>query len=303
MAVPGYESYMLPLLRYVGDGKVHHLRDTTEALAEKLGLTAEQRQEYYPSGSGPIFYHRIRWAKTYLAQAGLLNSLGKGLFEITPRGLDLLKKKPTAITERSLQQFPEFLEFKKRKKTDTVADARKPAAASETPEDIMEQGYRALRRGLEADLLAKVKSCPPSFFETLVVDLLVRMGYGGSRLDAGEALGKTGDGGVDGIIKEDKLGLDVLYVQAKRWDNTVVGRPEIQRFVGALMGKRAKKGVFITTSSFSNEATDYAGGIESKVVLIDGRELAKLMVEHNLGVSAVAAYEIKKIDSDYFLEE
>ena len=240
-----------------------------------------------------------------MAQAGLLKNHGKGLFEITQRGRDVLKQKPAAITERFLTQFPEFQEFKQRKKPEALPQPAKPKqmVLSETPEDAIEQGYRGLRKLLEADLLAKVKSCPPSFFESLVVDLLVRMGYGGSRLDAGEALGKSGDGGVDGIIKEDKLGLDVVYVQAKRWDSTVVGRPEIQRFVGALMGKRAKKGVFITTSAFSSDAVEYAAGIESKVVLIDGAELAKLMVDHNLGVSTVATYELKKVDSDYFLEE
>jgi restriction system protein len=174
---------------------------------------------------------------------------------------------------------------------------------SETPEEILASGYLKLRKQLESDLLARVKLCPPDFFERLVVRLLTTMGYGGSLADAGRALGRSGDGGIDGVIKEDKLGLDALYVQAKRWDSTMVGRPEIQKFVGALHGKRARKGIFLTTSAFSKDAKDYADGLETKVILIDGSQLAELMFDYGVGVSTVNSYSVKRIDSDFFEED
>ncbi len=214
----------------------------------------------------------------------------------------MLKEKPKRIDAAFLKRFPEFLEFVGAKKDKQAAPASDELNNNETPEEMIEAAYQKLRQGLAVELLQTIKSCSPAFFERLVIDLLVKMGYGGTRKDAGQAIGKSGDGGIDGIIKEDRLGFDVVYVQAKRWDN-VVSRPEIQKFAGALQGQRAKKGVFITTSSFTRDARDYVSMIESKIVLIDGDLLAQLMIDFNIGVTAVASYELKRVDSDYFTEE
>lgn len=299
MAIPDYQAIMLPLLQLSADGEDHGVDEAVEPLAEHFGLTQEETSRLYPTGRKPIFRDRIAWARTYMAQAGLLESPKRKVFRITARGQDLLSQKPKQIDCRMLRKYPEFREFESRsrkaqpKQHDACGD---PAA---TPEEMMQQGYSELRERLELDLLARVRECEPSFFEQLVVDLLVAMGYGGSRQDAGKAVGRSGDAGIDGVINEDKLGLDVVYVQAKRWTDKVVGRPEIQQFVGALQGQRASKGVFITTSSFTGDAADYARSI-GKVILIDGQRLAGLMAEHNVGVSTVATYELKKVDSDYF---
>ena len=221
--------------------------------------------------------------------------------QITERGQQVLKQKPTRIDAAFLRRYPEFVEFQTTKKTNgQVEGDDKIPESSQTPEDALAAGYLKLREQIESDLLARVKACPPEFFERLVVRLLTSMGYGGSLADAGKAIGKSGDGGVDGVIKEDKLGLDLLYIQAKRWDNTTVGSPEIQKFVGALYGKKAKKGIFITTSTFSKAAVDYAAGLDSKVILLDDARLAELMFEHGVGVSTVNSYEIKKVDNDFF---
>ena len=259
-----------------------------------------------PSGTAPLFDNRIGWARTYLKQAGLLTSPKRGIFQITERGRSLLSKAPAQITVATLDQFDEFRAFRARRR-DTSAGvsssiqqpAEEESSATQTPEDQLAFAYRRLRSELELDLLEQVKSVTPAFFERLVIDLLVGMGYGGSRQDAGRAIGKSGDGGIDGIIKEDKLGLDVIYVQAKRWEGTV-GRPEIQKFAGALQGQRANKGVFITTSSYSREAVDFASLINAKIILIDGQQLAAMMIDHNVGVSTIGMYELKKIDADYF---
>ncbi|WP_323314147.1 restriction endonuclease [Anabaena cylindrica] len=224
-------------------------------------------------------------------------------FQITDRGKNILIRNPSEINLKFLNQFPEFIEFKTTKKDNDKSEPEIIEISETTPQESIEFGYQKIRKELELELLNRVKSCSPDFFERLVVDLLVKMGYGGSRRDAGRAIGKSGDGGIDGIIKEDKLGLDIVYIQAKRWDNTVVGRPEIQKFVGALHGQRARKGVFITTSRFSQEAREYVSIIDSKIVLIDGQELAQLMIDNHVGVSTVSIYEIKKIDSDYFTDE
>ncbi len=206
-----------------------------------------------------------------------------------------------------MKQFPEFIEFQniKNNKNNSpiVTDISVDSELDKNPQESIESGYQQIRKELEIEILNIVKSCSPDFFERLVVDLLVKMGYGGSIREAGRAIGKSSDGGIDGIIKEDKLGLDIVYLQAKRWDNTTVGRPEIQKFVGALHGQRAKKGVFITTSKFSQSAKDYISLIDSKIVLIDGYELVELMIDNNIGVSTVSIYEIKKIDSDYFTDD
>ena len=259
-----------------------------------------------PSGTAPLFDNRVGWARTYLKQAGLLTSPKRGVFQITERGKALLAKGPAQINVATLEQFEEFRAFRERRR-DTTAEnnaaaprqAEQESPATQTPEDQLAFAYGRLRSELELDLLEQVKSVTPVFFERLVIDLLVGMGYGGSRQDAGRAIGKSGDGGIDGIIKEDKLGLDVIYVQAKRWEGTV-GRPEIQKFAGALQGQRASKGVFITTSTYSREAVEFANQINTKIILIDGQQLAAMMIDHNVGVSTIGMYELKKIDSDYF---
>ncbi|MFM6171784.1 restriction endonuclease [Sphaerospermopsis sp. LEGE 00249] len=297
---------MLPLLQYAGDGKEHSLRDAITFLADVFNLSDEERKELLSSGQQAVFDNRVGWARTHLKKAGLLESPKRGFFQITNRGKEILKQNNPEINVKFLNQFPEFIEFKTIKKDNDKSESEiteDSEILETTPQESIEFGYQKIRKELELELLNRVKSCSPDFFERLVVDLLVKMGYGGSRRDAGRAIGKAGDGGIDGIIKEDKLGLDIVYIQAKRWDNTVVGRPEIQKFVGALHGQRARKGVFITTSKFSQDAREYVSIIDSKIVLIDGQELAQLMIDNHVGVSTVSIYEIKKIDSDYFTDE
>lgn len=305
MPIPDYQTLMLPVLRLGSDQHEHKFSDSVQLLAAEFSLSDEEMNELLPSGSQAVFNNRVGWARSYLKQAGLLAAPKRGYFVITEQGLKLLAEHPKKINTSLLERYPEFQEFRNRKKDQSKTNDTNvftEMAASETPEDALASAYRSLRRNLEDDILSSVKDSSPSFFERLVVDLLVKMGYGGSRQDAGRALGKSGDGGIDGIINEDQLGLDVIYIQAKRWDGTV-GRPEIQKFAGALQGQRARKGVFITTSSFTKEALEYVSMIESKIILIDGERLASLMAEHNVGVSVVGQYEVKKIDSDYFDEE
>lgn len=302
MPIPDYQSIMLPLLKFAGDGQEHSLRETIEALADQFGLSGEERNELLPSGQQAIFDNRVGWARTYMKKAGLLESTRRGYYRITPRGQQILQKNPTKINAVFLRQFSEFIEFQRppKGKVDEVEDQE--SNETQTPEEVIETAYQKVRRGLATELLQIIKEHSPVFFERLVIDLLVKMGYGGTRKDAGQAIGRSGDGGIDGIIKEDRLGLDIVYIQAKRWDS-VVGSPEIQKFAGALQGQRAKKGVFITTSAFSQAALDYVSRIDSKIVLIDGDMLAQLMIDYNIGVASVAAYELKRIDSDYFTED
>lgn len=290
---------MLPLLQFLADGEEHKMRDATNALAVKFELTETERKELLPSGSG-IFENRVGWARMYLKKAGLIQSPKWGHLQITGRGRNTLAQSPAAIEVVYLKQFPEFVEYYTGEKPEELTAAQSQEAVTETPEELLAVGHQKLRRQLEADLLARVKSCPLEFFERLVVRLLIAMGYGGSLTDAGRAIGKTGDGGIDGIIKEDKLGLDILLVQAKRWNNTTVGRPDVQAFVGALHGRKARKGMFITTSTFSKDAREYADGLEIRVILIDGSKLAELMFEHDVGVSAQSSYVVKRIDTDFF---
>lgn len=302
MTIPDYQSLMLPLLAIAGDGREHSLRETIEALAEQFGLTAEERRELLPSGRQATFDNRVGWARTYLKKAELLSSPRRSYFQITPRGHEVLKENPSKITVTYLRKFPEFVEFQlgsQSKDSDTVVVGEVEA----TPEEAIESAYQRARAELAAELLQTVKSCSPEFFERLVVDLLVKMGYGGTRKDAGRAIGSSGDGGIDGIINEDRLGLDVVYIQAKRWDSTTVGRPEIQKFAGALQGQRAKKGIFLTTSSFSRDAHDFASRIDSKIVLMDGETIAQLMIDYGVGVNTLASYELKRVDTDYFSGE
>lgn len=297
MAVPDYQELMLPLLKLAAADGDHLLSEATDRLADEFRLAGAEREELLPSGRQPRFHNRVSWARTYLVKAGLLQSSGRGRFRITSRGRAALDAGPKRIDNEYLNQFPEFREFKKR--------SPQPPAPSpspeQTPEEALEEIYLSLRRELAQDLLERIKRCSPRFFERLVVDLLVAMGYGGSRQDAGRAVGQSGDGGIDGVIKEDKLGLDAVYIQAKRWEG-VVRSPVVQTFAGSLEGQRARKGVLITTSQFSQAARDYVDKIEKKIVLIDGNELASLMVEHNVGVTEVAAYSVKRVDVDYFDE-
>jgi restriction system protein len=302
MAIPDYQTCMLPILRYLSDGAEHTLRDAEESLAMHFKLTPAERAELLPSGQQGIFKNRIGWARTYLKKAALLESPKRAVFKITERGLQTLASNPTKIDVKFLERFPEFIEFREASKSESEDSV--PVVLPQTittPEESIELAYQGLREQLAAELLSRILGCSPTFFEQLVVELLVKMGYGGSRRDAGERIGQTGDGGIDGIIKEDRLGLDTIFIQAKRWQGSV-GRPEIQKFVGALQGQRAKKGVFITTSTYTSEAADYATRIDTKVVLIDGKQLAGLMIDFEVGVAPAATYVVKRIDSDYFEE-
>ena len=304
MPIPDYQTLMLPLLKIAGDGAVHTKREAVNKLATQFGVTDEERKELLPSGTDEVFDNRVGWARTYLKKAMLITYVQRGQFQITERGKSELGKNPPRIDVAYLRQFPEFLEFHKPSRTTTVAEeAEELETVMDTPEELVAAGYLKLRQQVEQELLTRVKTCPPEFFERLVVKLLTAIGYGGSLADAGKALGKSGDGGIDGVIKEDKLGLDQIYIQAKRWDNASVGRPEIQKFVGALHGKRAHRGIFITTSTFTKDAKDYVEGLETKVVLIDGLQVAELMFEYGVGVSTESTYIVKRIDSDFFEDE
>jgi restriction system protein len=305
MAVPDYQSVMLPLLRFTATkGGEVSIPEAVEALAQEFGLTEEELREPLPSGIQPRFLNRVGWAATYMKKAGLLEATRRAHFRITPRGQELLNTRPSTINVKLLQQYPEFCEFQhlkgtRRGKSDSEEIAE-PAGV--TPSEALEAAYENLRGELADELLAKLKKSSPAFFERLVVDLLVKMGYGGSRADAGKAIGKSGDGGIDGIIKEDRLGLGVVYIQAKRWESTPVGRPAVMQFAGALQAQKANKGVFITASRFTDDARKYVSQIGSKIVLIDGEQLTDLMIEHDVGVSTVSLYPVKKIDADYFDE-
>ncbi len=301
MAIPDYQSVMLPLLKIAAGGGELPFREAVEKLSEEFALTDAERSELLPSGTAHVFASRVGWARTYLKQAGLLSAPKRGVFRITPQGSALLAKNPSRIDNNLLNQYESFRAFRTRGKADDeqLSQPLLATPATQTPEDAMALAYQRVRKELEAELLEQVKSSSPAFFERLVVDLLVAMGYGGSRQDAGRAIGKSGDGGIDGMIKEDRLGLDVIYIQAKRWDGTV-GRPEVQKFAGALQGQRANKGVFITTSSYTKDAVEYANVIATKIILIDGETLVRLMVDHNVAVARIGVYELKRIDTDYF---
>jgi len=301
MPIPDFQSLMLPLLRLAGDRQEHAFRAAVDVLAEQFSLTEQERHEPIPSGPQPVFTNRVGWARTYMVKAGLLRPSRRAHFEITELGLQVLNQKPGRINIAFLKQFPGFTEFQKGSPGKSEKDDQGIAVQEHTPEEAIEAAHQLLVAELADELLATVKGCSPTFFERLVVDLLVKMGYGGTLRDAAEAIGRPGDEGIDGIIKEDRLGLDVVYVQAKRWEGTV-GRPAIQSFVGALHGQHARKGVFITTSDFAQTARDYARTIDSKIVLIDGKTLARLMIDYDIGVAAVATYELKRVDTDYFAE-
>lgn len=299
--IPDYQDLMLPLLKLLEDGQEHSLGEAIETLASNFQLTDEERKELLPSGKQARFDNRVGWARTYLKKAGLLESTGRGKFCITNKGIEVLAANPGKITKKFLEQFPEFLEFKTSLPLVPQEESTESEILTQTPQELLELGYQSLQKQLALDLLTLVKKCSPSFFERIVVDLLIAMGYGGSREDAGHAVGQTGDGGIDGIIKEDRLGLDIIYIQAKRWESTV-GRPIVQAFAGSLEGMKAKRGVLITSSKFSKEAHEYIRLIEKRIVLIDGEQLAQLLLEYNVGVSEAEQYIVKKIDYDYFGE-
>lgn len=303
MPVPDFQSFFLPLLQFASDEKKHSYTEAYEVLARHFKLSEADLKELLPSGKQATFKNRVSWARLYLLKALLLEYPERGFFRITQRGKDLLASNPESVRVKDLRQYPEFVAFHQAgNKQGKAADTHRQEERTATPEEVFEKAYQELRGNLADELLAQIKNNSPEFFEHLVVRLLVKMGYGGTVKDAGQAMGRSGDEGIDGIIKEDKLGLDVIYIQAKRWQGTV-GRPEVQKFVGALHGQRAKKGVFITTGIFTKEAEQYVSTIDPKVVLIDGSRLVELMIDHSLGVSTVDTYEIKKIDSDFFVEE
>lgn len=303
MPVPSYEEFMLPFLKVLADKDIHTIRDVREELADYFSLSESDKEELLPSGTMPVYRSRIGWAKTYLKKAGLIDNSVRGKVKITDRGLNVLKQNPEKIDSHFLLQFDEFQKFaniSKGKETVSEEEIEDP----KTPEDRIAQGYQEFKNSLASDLLEQIMLMSPDFFEKLVIDLLVAMGYGGSRKDAGNVVGKSGDGGVDGIIKEDKLGLEEIYIQAKRWnEGNVVGSADVRNFIGSLTVKGAKKGVFITTSQFSKSALALTEQSNMKVVLIDGSKLVDLMIEHNLGVSNYEEYIIKKIDTDYFSED
>ncbi len=301
MAIPDYQSIMLPLLKLLEDKQEHSLRQVIDTLANQSGLTLEEQRSVLPSGRQPVFDNRVGWARTYMKKGGLIQSTRRGYFRITDRGLEVLNKKPATIDVKFLEQFAEFREFRALGKGKTKEPGVTRGAQEITPEEGLAIAYQNLTDELAAEVLQQVKASSPAQFENIVIDLLVAMGYGGSRRDAAKAIGRIGDEGIDGIINEDPLGLDMIYVQAKKWEGTV-GRPEIQKFAGALQGQHARKGIFIATSTFSKEALDFASRVDSKIVLMDGDTLVRHMIDHNIGVTPSASYEVKKIDTDYFTE-
>ncbi|MHB0984796.1 MAG: restriction endonuclease [Sulfuricella sp.] len=302
MAIPDFQSTFLPLLKACADGKEHTKQELIPLLAKQFGLTDSELEIKLPSGKQGMFDNRVGWAKSYLKQAGLLENMRRGVFKITARGMQVLSENHQPLNVKYLKRFPEFVVFNTGKPKDESKLAESASANSETPDELIAGGYKQLREALAVELLDRIKTVSPSRFEELVVELLLKMGYGGTQEDAGQVVGKSGDGGIDGIINEDRLGLDVIYIQAKRWEADV-GRPEIQKFVGALAGNKANKGVFITSSGFTKEAKGYASQVNHRVILIDGPMLAELMMDYDLGVSIKEVYTVKRLDSDYFEED
>ncbi|MCX7633463.1 MAG: restriction endonuclease [Turneriella sp.] len=299
MAIPKFQKFFRPLLEVIADGREYSMAEVRDRIAQQMQLSESDLAERLPSGVMTVFTNRVAWAKAYLTRAGLVETPRRGAIKIRPEGKRLLEINPPDINVRYLrEQYPAFREFfygnQESRETETEQGEN-----SSTPQENLERANEELRAELASSILEKIQQNSPKFFEKLVLDLMIALGYGGSRPESGKLLGKSGDEGVDGIINEDKLGLDVIYLQAKRWKGTV-GRPEVQRFVGALQGKRARKGVFITTGNFSDEARDYVASIDAKVVLIDGRQLAELMIDHGVGVYTERAFYIKRIDNDYF---
>jgi restriction system protein len=308
MPVPEFNEIKAPAIQFFADGKQHRLAEVFETLAIDFKLTEPEQNEMLPSGTQRRWHNRANWACYDLFRAGLLDRPKKGLYVITELGKKVAAEKPIFIDREYLMKFPSFAQFAeaKGKNKGEVAGGEEVGgngeSASKTPEEIIETAYHTLHSSLKSELLSIVKKMDAFRFEQLVLDLLVAMGYGGSKEEAAKVTKASGDEGIDGVINEDRLGLDVIYVQAKKWTDATVGRPDIQSFVGALAGKQAQKGIFITTSDFAETAKAYAKSISQKVILIDGNRLADLMIEHNIGVASAHAYEIKRLDSDYFEE-
>lgn len=305
MAVPDFQSLMLPTLNAISDGQVHHWRDVANSAAASLNLSDDQRREMIPSGKMGRFDNRIHWVKAYFTMAGLVTSPSRGHMQLTPLGAETLKRNLPRIDIHFLETIPGFVEARHAKRS---KDNGEPAPATDTadvanvtPEEMLERGFADLRAALATELLARIMARPPKFFEELVVQLMLKLGYGGSREDAGKALGRSGDGGVDGLIEDDKLGLDVVYLQAKRWKDPV-GPATVREFLGALDQHGAKKGVLITTSRFTKDAAMPLMRSDKRISLVDGTKLAELMIDHDIGVTTIETYQIKRVDSDYFDE-
>lgn len=305
MAIPDFQTVMLPMIEALADGRERTMRELTDLLADRFGLTEDERREVLPSGQQSVFSNRVAWAKSHLKAAGLLENPLRGRVSISDSGRKVLAKAPQAINIRFLRQFPSYCEFiGKAKPKDGAAGAIEAATSIEeqrTPLELIDAAYRSLRQATTEELLSRLRACSPAFFESVVVRLLMAMGYGGVA-GHGTVTGRSGDGGIDGVIRQDKLGLDVVCIQAKRWEGPV-GRPVIQGFVGSMDYIRAKKGVIMTTSGFTKDAADFVDRIEGKkVVLIDGDQLADLMIEHGLGVVTAKTYELKEVSNDFFDE-
>jgi len=305
MAVPDFQSIMLPLLMFLKDKQEHTNKEIIEHISNHFNLSQADRDERLPSSSSVyLISNRVGWAETHMKMAGLIESPRRAIYKITNDGIETLHKNISQINLSYLKNFKKYQEKRDSWNSNSKGSAHEEnkEISNYTPDEMVELGYKKIRQELSIELLQMVKDSSPKFFENLVVDLLLKMGYGGSIKDSGSVVGKSNDEGIDGLIKEDKLGLDVIYIQAKKWEASI-GRPEIQKFVGALQGQRAKKGIFITTSSFNENAYNYVSNIDIKVVLINGEELSNLMIDYNIGVSIKNLFEIKKIDSDYFTEE
>lgn len=304
MPVPTLFSITLPTLEILSDGKIHSSTEIVNYLSQCFNLTEAERSELVRGGSQTKLNNRASWARSELRNAGLLEYTGRGSYRITERGHRVLTDKPDKIDRTFLNQYEEYRKYIGANKAGAPSSDKKDPYTPDsenTPDEDLKEAYQKIRESLAADILDKVRECSPQFFEELVLDVLVSMGYGGSREEA-QAVGRSGDGGIDGTINEDILGLDVIYIQAKRWENTV-GSPEIQKFAGALQGRKAKKGVFITTSTFTQAARDFASGIENKIILIEGKQLANFMIDRGVGVTTEATYELKRIDTSYFDHE
>lgn len=304
MAIPDYQQFMQPLMALAADGHEHNITDAIETLADQFGLTPEEREIPLPSGTQTRLYNRVTWALTYLTKCLLLEKTGRGRFRIAPRGTNVLKQNPPKINNTFLKQYAEYRAFTSTKHVPALTDSGTADESSDdtnhsTPLERVEGGYKQLRETLIADLLERVRAMKPKMFEQLVVDVLVAMGYGGSQLDAAQVVGKSGDGGIDGVIKEDRLGLDMVYLQAKRYESDI-GPAAIREFVGSLGEHRATKGVFITCAGFTSGAIEAAAKAHFRIVLIDGDTLAEYMIDHGVGVTDYKTYTIKKLDADYF---
>lgn len=302
MSSPTFEDYIDPLLRLVADAGPVKKRDYEDRLADVMELGETERSEMIPSGKSQKFRHRIGWAATHLRKAKLVASPVKATLQITPRGIEVLNDSPSRVDVEYLKRFPEHLEFVSHKRgKKTINPDPGKTTPTDPPLERLEDAFAEYQDTLASDLLEQIMLAPPDFFEQLVVEVLVAMGYGGTLQDAGQAIGKSGDGGIDGVIKEDRLGLDSIFIQAKRWTNNVQ-TPEIQKFAGALLGRGANRGVFITASDFSPGARAYVNQIQTKIVLINGQELADLMIEYGVGVIDEQTYRVKRIDPEYFGE-